>query len=339
MDIEDPSQLRSYLAQRGYPMVSSGALAGGVSNRTILVQLADGGAIVVKQARNRLQSQSEWYCDPGRIRQEALAMGRLAKWTKPGSIPQLRFFDEPNHILAMEAIPQPHYEWKRQLLAGQIEDSSFQQFGELLATVHTGSYHEAPAVEPLFRDQSFFFALRLEAYYLFTAERVPEASGFLHQLVEDCQTRRFALVHGDYSPKNVLLKDEHMVLLDHEAAHFGDPTFDVGFALTHLLSKALHLRLYREDLRRGAQRFWHAYQTCLPPAAEFSSISERSVRQTLGCCLARVAGKSLLEYLTPEERIEQRATVLDLISSPPPHVEDLIDIFVDRVSHVKRDGR
>ena len=34
-------------------------------------------------------------------------------------------------------------------------------------------------------------------------------------------------------------------LLDHEVAHFGDPAFDLGFSLTHLLSKALHLEAYR----------------------------------------------------------------------------------------------
>ena len=332
MDVEEPSDLGPYLAQRGYRMSSSEILPGGVSSRTVLARIADRGAIVVKQSRHVLKSQSDWRSDPRRIRQEALAMEWLPRWTPPGSIPHLCFLDEANHILAMEAVPQPHHEWKQQLLAGHIEDSSFQKFGELLAAIHKGSYLEAQAVEPVFREQSFFFSLRLEAYYLYTAEHVPAASQFLHQLVEDCQTRRFALVHGDYSPKNILLHCERMVLLDHEAANFGDPTFDVGFGLTHLLSKALHLSGHRERLRRGAHQFWEAYHRGLPATREFSDVSQRSVRQTLACCLARVAGRSLLEYLTPDERIRQRKVVLDLIASPPLRVEDLVDAFVNGVS-------
>ena len=255
----------------------------------------------------------------------------LPRWTPPGSIPRLCFLDEANHILAMEAILQPHYEWKQQLLAGQIDESSFRQFGELLAAFHRGSYLEWPVVEPIFREQSFFFSLRLEAYYLYTAERVPEAAAFLRQLVEDCQVRRFALVHGDFSPKNILVHGERLVLLDHEAAHFGDPTFDVGFGLTHLLSKALHLSEHRALMQRGAHRFWEAYQDGLPAAKEFIDVSERSVRQTLGCSLARVAGRSLLEYLTPLQRKVQREIVLSLIDKPPGRIEVLVDAFIDSI--------
>jgi len=331
MDIENPSELNLYLAGRGYQILGSETLPGGVSNRTVLVQISDGSSIVVKQARDRLKSQSDWRSDPRRITQEGRAMEWLPRWTLPGSIPRLCFLDEANHILVMEAIPQPHYQWKQQLLAGHIEESTFRQFGELLAAVHRGSYLESPVVEPVFREQSFFFSLRLEAYYLFTAERIPEAAGFLRQLVKDCQVRRFALVHGDFSPKNVLVHGERLVLLDHEAAHFGDPTFDVGFGLTHLLSKALHLTEHRQRMRRGAHRFWQAYQGGVPANREFSDVSARSVRQTLGCSLARVAGKSLLEYLTPLQREAQREIVLNLIDQPPDRIEDLIEAFIDRI--------
>ena len=252
----------------------------------------------------------------------------LSRWTPAGSIPRLLFLDLANHILAMDAVPQPHHEWKRLLLSGQIDLDHFSKFGELLASIHHRSYLQRREVEPLFRDQSFFFSLRLEPYYLYTANNVPRAAAFLRDLVRETQARRFALVHGDYSPKNVLVRRDQLILLDHEAANFGEPTFDVGFALTHFLSKALHLPENRQRLQVGAHEFWRAYHRCLPAIPEFADVSERSVRHTLGCLLARVAGKSLLEYLTPQERDAQHAIVVRCMEEIPASIEDLIDRFI-----------
>ena len=187
----------------------------------------------------------------------------------------------------------------------------------------------AREVEPLFRDQSFFFSLRLEPYYLYAANNEPRAAVFLRELVRDTQARRFALVHGDYSPKNVLVCGDRLVLLDHEAANFGEPTFDVGFGLTHFLSKALHLSEHRVRLRAGAHEFWRAYKRGLPVIPELTDASDRAVRHTLGCLMARVAGKSLLEYMTPQERDQQRAIVIRCMEKIPASVEDLIDQFTD----------
>jgi 5-methylthioribose kinase len=329
MNVEEPASLERYLANRGYAMEQSCILTGGVSNFTVLVRLMDGSSIVVKQAREQLKSAVEWKSDPRRIRQEALAMEWLSRWTPAGSIPRLLFLDTTNHILAMEAIPQPHHEWKKLLLSGQIHLDHFSKFGDLLADIHRGSYLDRKQVEPLFRDQSFFFSLRLEAYYLHAADNEPRAAVFLRELVRETQARRFALVHGDYSPKNVLVRGDQLVLLDHEAANFGEPTFDVGFALTHFLSKALHLREEREKLRAGGHEFWRAYHFGLPVIPELADVSERAVRHTLGCLIARVAGKSLLEYLSPNERDTQRAIVLRCMESLPAGVDELIDQFSD----------
>jgi 5-methylthioribose kinase len=329
MNIEEPASLAPYLADRGYAMEESCILAGGVSNHTILVRLTNRSSIVVKQAREQLRSAAEWKSDPARIGQEALAMEWLSRWTPAGSVPRLLFLDMANHILAMEAVPQPHHEWKRLLLSGQIHLDHFSKFGELLAAIHRGSYLERAKVEPLFRDQSFFLSLRLEPYYLYAADRQPGAAVFLRELVRETQARRFALVHGDYSPKNILVRGDQLVLLDHEAAHFGEPAFDVGFGLTHFLSKALHLTQHRERLRAGAHQFWRAYHQGLPAIPELTDVSERAVKHTLGCLMARVAGKSLLEYMTPQERDAQRAIVLRCIQKLPASVEDLIDQFID----------
>jgi aminoglycoside phosphotransferase (APT) family kinase protein len=131
-------------------------------------------------------------------------------------------------------------------------------------------------------------------------------------------------VHGDYSPKNVLVHRDRLVLLDHEVIHFGDPGFDVGFALAHLLSKAHHVVAARDRLAEAAHLFWRSYAR---PQGE-----ARAARHTLGCALARVAGRSPVEYLGEAERARQRAAVLALMADPPTTVPAVIDAFLERVA-------
>ena len=133
------------------------------------------------------------------------------------------------------------------------------------------------------------------------------------------------LVHGDYSPKNVLVRDGRLVLLDHEVIHFGDPTFDLGFSLAHFLSKARHLPAHRADFRAAAARYWTVYRDTLEAAPWADGLEARAVRQTLGCMLARVAGRSPLEYLDADERRRQRKAVLGLLSDPPATVAALAE--------------
>ena len=94
-------------------------LAGGVSNRTMLVELSGGEAWVVKQALPKLRVAVNWFSDPDRIEREAAGMRWLMKLAPEGSIPRLIFEDRSSHLLAMEAVGQPHVNWKTMLLAGQ----------------------------------------------------------------------------------------------------------------------------------------------------------------------------------------------------------------------------
>jgi 5-methylthioribose kinase len=55
------------------------------------------------------------------------------------------------------------------------------------------------------------------------------------------------------------------------------------------------------------------------------------VRHTLGCLLARVAGRSPLEYLDEGELDRQKAAVLALLPDPPESVAGLAEAFVERL--------
>jgi len=324
LDIERHDELKRYLRDSG--RIGPGeqpemrTLEGGVSNRTVLVQRQDGDAWVLKQALSKLRVEVDWYCSPERIEREALALHWLARFAPAGMITRLVFVDREHHLLAMEAVPQPHENWKAMLLSGRLDLCHVQQFGELLSTIHRNSLAHREQIAQALGDRSFFEVLRLEPYYEYTATRVPEAAGFLARLVAETRARRDTFVHGDYSPKNVLVRDGLLVLLDHEVAHFGDPAFDVGFSLAHLLSKAHHLPQRRGDFAGAALLYWNAYDG-------EAELEPRVVRHTLGCLLARVAGRSPLEYLDERERAQQQRAVLSLLSGPPSRVAQLVEQF------------
>jgi aminoglycoside phosphotransferase (APT) family kinase protein len=158
---------------------------------------------------------------------------------------------------------------------------------------------------------------------------VPQAAAFLDDLIATTRARRLALVHGDYSPKNVLVHGRRLVVLDYEVIHWGDPAFDLGFGLTHLLSKAHHVRNRRAEFGRSAARFFRVYLEALGDVPWASEVELHAVRHTLGCLLARSQGRSPLEYLDPAARERQRDAVLAVISRTPAHVDDLVREFLD----------
>ncbi len=93
-----------------------------------------------------------------------------------------------------------------------------------------------------------------------------------------------------------------MVLLDHEVIHWGDPAFDLGFSLTHLLSKAHYLADLRRDVCRCGPPILARIRQAWDPWIGATALEPRAVRHTLGCLLARVAGRSPLEYLDEPHR-------------------------------------
>jgi 5-methylthioribose kinase len=335
VDIENAADLLRYLheseriGKNETPTFRT--LRGGVSNKTVLLQRPGGGSWVLKQALPKLRVQADWFSDPARIRVEANALRYLPLIAPANTIPKLLFEDPDQYLLAMEAVPEPHENWKERLLGGRLDRDLITQFGRLLANVHRRSYELQLELFPTFEDREFFETLRLEPYYQFTGEKVPEAATFLRDLVEATRTHCVTLVHGDYSPKNVLVYQGRLVLLDLEVVHVGDPAFDLGFSLTHLLSKGHHLKEHRPAFLTAAIEYWGTYKSETGSAAWFSGVENRAVNNTIACLLARASGRSPLEYLSDEERRSQKDAALHLIAQRPDTVPALIEEFGRRI--------
>lgn len=335
LDIEQPDALIAYLKSTGRiqsdetPTVR--VLQGGVSNRTVWIKRATGEAWVLKQALEKLRVTVDWFSSPERIHHEALGLRWLNQLLPAGSVPDFVFEDHEQHVLAMQAVPEPHDNWKTLLLRGNVNPHHVEQFGTLLGTIHrSGDEHKAE-VSRVFEDRTFFETLRLEPYYSYTATCAPEAAAFIESLIADTRQNRLTLVHGDYSPKNILVYRDRLILLDHEVINFGDPAFDLGFSMTHLLSKVHHVKASRQDFRAAVLFYWETYLKTLQTVDWLEPLEARAVRHTLACLLARVAGRSQLEYMDSNEKQIQRGIVVELMTDPPAHIPDLIDQFVERL--------
>jgi 5-methylthioribose kinase len=324
LDIENPDDAIAWLRKRGLIIAGESphieTLRGGVSSRTVLVERQHGCPMVLKQSLAKLRVAVDWFSSPERIHREALAIRWFSQLAPPGAIAELYFEDAEEHLIAMEAVPQPNTNWKTMLLAGDVLPEHIRQFAHLLASLHRNSAERAGELPPLFQDKTFFETLRIEPYYRYTAHHAPD---FFNLLIEETLATNVALVHSDFSPKNVLLHEDRMVLLDHEVAHFGDPAFDIGFAMAHFLSKAHHLTHTRENFLAAAREFWNSYQDEDP----YPGFESRCVRHSLACLLARVYGRSPLEYLGPEERSRQAEATLAIIRTAPMEVLTLIGRF------------
>lgn len=333
-DIEDFPQLIPYLRAQGMVAareeVTCTRLPGGVSNKTVRVARQGHPNLVVKQALPKLRVPVAWFSDPARIHREYAGL-RLFGSVLPGQVPDALFQDRGRNIIAMSEVPSRYVNWKSQLLRGEASIPLWRQFGGMLGRIHAVAPAQLADVDRDLWDRSFFHALRLEPYYQYTAEQVPAAKSFLTELVVETLRHQTALVHGDYSPKNILVHGHSMYLLDFEVCHVGDPGFDLGFALTHALSKAHHLHHLRQDMAQAAIEFWAGYRASSPGGLMGEGFEPRCVRHTLACLLARVRGRSPLEYLNRRQQSIQERASLELMANPPSTIPQLAGSFLARL--------
>jgi len=293
------------------------ALTGGVSSEIILVE--DGGQrFVVKRALAKLRVRDDWFADTGRSRVEQAYL-RVVGALLPSCVPRVLFADPEAGWFAMEYLGDGFVNWKGQLLSGCAEPSAPRRAGEALGVIHRETWGDA-AIEAEFATGANFHQLRIEPYLETTARRVPDLAGPLLDEAARLQRTALALVHGDFSPKNILVTPGRIVLLDAEVGWFGDPVFDVAFLLNHLLLKALLHADAPDAMIESAGIFWTAYAKALGAKAD-AAFEARTVRLLLCLMLARIHGKSPVEYLP--EPLKQRC-VVEFVRAHLPHPPRLL---------------
>jgi aminoglycoside phosphotransferase (APT) family kinase protein len=266
-------------------------LSGGVSGDVILT---DEGH-VRKQFLPKLKVAMDWFSDPRRVFREIDSLKAWGRIAGPESVPQVLSVEPESFAYTMTYAEGPS--WKDQLMAGEVRRSIAHELGRRLGLVHR--HPDAEAARAL-SGPGYFPELRIEPYYETTAKRHPDL-GIVPEFYPQ------TLVHGDYSPKNILVHQQGLWVLDHEVAHWGDPAFDLAFMLNHLLIKAF---IFADGRYRDAARvFLDAYEPQ-------PSLEARTMYHLAVLMLARVDGKSPLSYLDEDQRRRIRALARWRIQEP-----------------------
>jgi aminoglycoside phosphotransferase (APT) family kinase protein len=221
----------------------------------------------------------------------------------------------------MSAAPPEHKTWKDLLLAGNLDEASrvAGACGRVLGRLHAASWGDSSIAARL-ADRTYFDQLRLDPYYRHVGRMHEGLAPAIERLIESVWQHRRSLVHGDFSPKNLLVWPGHLMLIDFEVGHYGDPAFDLGFFLTHLVLKSIRADERRQDFLAMAAEFWRTYCDVLATdvaAAELELLEQRMLWNLAGCMLARVDGKSPVEYLSPAQQQRVRAIAMTWIIDPP----------------------
>ena len=312
---------RTRLLKRGEKAVWT-PLAGGVSSDIWRVDLPD-KTLCVKRALARLKVKADWQAPTERNLYEW-------EWFKfvhkhfPGIVPRPVAHDSGMQMLAMEFLaPEDFKVWKTDLLKGETDAGFAARVGGFLGKIHATSAFDKE-IARIFATDKTFFALRIEAYLLAAAEKHPRAAATIREIAEKTFSAKIALVHGDVSPKNILIGNDNPVFLDAETAWFGDPAFDLAFCLNHFLLKAAYQPQFADGYKNCFKSFAESYlsQVNWERRAE---VEARAARLLPVLYLARVDGKSPVEYITDEKVKDNiRQAALELIKNPTLRLLEII---------------
>lgn len=302
-------------------------LDGGISNTVLSVE-SPSRSWVVKQSLPQLRVAQLWLAKQERTLNEARGL-RVAARLSPGHVPQVVDVDPDRFVLVIERAPAGLAVWK-DLLLRPTDDATIDDQG-VAATLGRvlGTWHAATATDPGLVDDlddpEAFEQLRVGPYHRATAQALPDVRDAVMAVADRMASRRIALVHGDFSPKNILTDGTVTWVLDFEVAHRGDPDFDVAFLVTHLLLKAVHRPARWLTYQRVASVFGASYALAARPLVEagLQSPPEQFGLHVGALLLARTDGKSPAEYLTAPQRDVVRRTGRSLLTQPPASLADI----------------
>lgn len=296
-------------------------LGGGVSNLVVKAE-SSSGTWIVKLPLAKLRVSDDWFADRSRVMRETSCLKIISKCVGEKYAPRVLYEDPSNFACALECAPEGTTTWKEELLSGKIDPLVTERVAYFLSKFHFVTRGDS-SIEREFSNTSNFLELRIHPYLDEIATRHEGLKTKIDEITSGLTRIQVCLVHGDFSPKNILrLPDGRLWIIDAEVAHYGNPAFDVAFCLNHLIIKAFHMKsnAYLEE----AKRFWSVYWS----ESGWSGQQDFTVRVLGALMLARIDGKSPIEYLDETNRARIRKLSYD-------YVENKIDDFhelLDRVS-------
>ncbi len=302
------------------------ALGWGVSNIVMRIDIDGMPSFVLKQARERLRTKALWLSRLERIWIEVAALELLVEILPEGAVPRVLFTSKDDYLFAMTCAPDDSVVWKEQLLAGEVDAAIGGEAGKILGLIHAGSEgHAALAPGGAFADLSVFEELRIDPFYRTLARAYPDLAPRFDDVIQSLlHPSRRCLVHADFSPKNILVHSQGLTLVDFETAHAGDPAYDLGFFLSHLLLKAVRAYPAYSAIMAMTWAFWEGYFDH-GNAYNDTTLTSRTNAHACACALARVDGTSPVDYLNDAQRDVVRRFAIQGIQKPPATWDDLLE--------------
>jgi aminoglycoside phosphotransferase (APT) family kinase protein len=300
------------------------AFTGGVSCIVVLVRTKQ-EAWVVKQALPQLRVKDLWLADRNRIFAEVACLRLIHDRISGHPAPTVFYEDGEDFACVLEYAGDGSRNWKQDLLSGVVDSTVTRRVASVLTEFHSKTQGDE-GVKKRFWDNTNFHQLRLDAYLTTTAIRHPALKPQLDEVSSFLAEERICLVHGDFSPKNILLlPDGRLWVIDCEVAHYGNPVFDIAFCTNHLILKSIHLDSlpHLEEARSLWSTYWSEMR--------FAHLEGEAVRALTALMLARIDGKSPVEYLTEQERRAVRSISQSLIGARDESFATLTGLVSDRI--------
>jgi len=246
MILDRKEEVIKYLKQEGLIKENDDAkvehLSGGVSCRVWKIYV-NNDRWVIKQALEKLDVKADWFSDVERIHREHEAMKQLELVIPNCNIPKILHVDYVKHIYLMNCAEEGVQTWKDILMSGIFNADTAKSAADILSQIHLLSHKIDEKVKADFSDQKYFIQLRIDPFHRFLINIYPELSEEINGLIVELTEQKTCLVHGDFSPKNMLVeKSGSIVLIDYEVAHWGNPVFDLAYCLGHLMLKTWYLK-------------------------------------------------------------------------------------------------
>ena len=268
----------------------------------------------------------EWFADTKRLRYEYLWLKHCKKII-PNSIPNIYQFSAKQDFLILEYLSEKNYTTlKLKLLKKDIDINVINKISKNLSKIHkesTGQFVKKKFIN----NSKNFYDLRLDAYFNEVGRVYPHLKKIIKNIIKNYKKYSSTLVHGDFSPKNILIFNKNIKYIDAETCNFGDPAFDVVYFGNHLLLKSIHIPDKKNKFIQSYENFFNTYLKSIK-LSQRKNFIDRCIAMVPIMLLARIDGKSPVEYIT-KKNIKNKIRLLsfNLINDPPESLEYLIKMI------------
>ena len=302
-------------------------ITGGVSSAVLRIDLPS-GPVCAKRALAQLKVSAEWKASVERALSESRGSALLRRWMRWC---QKLFWPRRPPSFVMEFLdPDTHPCWKPLLAENKADTAFAAAVGDALGRIHAHTANSS-AYEHEFAHGDLFHDLRVDPYLLHTARAHPDRAAVLQAIADQLGKTRIALMHGDVSPKNILKGPKGPIFLDAECASYGDPAFDLAFCLNHLLLKSVWHREFAHSYAASFRMLHSAYLAHVD-WEDRAALDGRAARLLAGLLLARIDGKSPVEYLQSQrEKGFVRAAARDFLARTDLDVPGLHTSWCERI--------